>query len=283
MQTAPMWVKCRKSYHPAYGLTGPPMMQQDLAISETMRAQIKGLDQATRNSQDAISLIQTAEGALTETHSILDRMRELAVQSSNDTYTANDRNEMQKEVDQLKSEIDRIANTTSFNNKNLLDGSSSALVSADKNSTQIFMRGALSANGVSAAGTYKIRIVASTGGNAEILTSNVMQDKTNNGAVAAMGTQLSDIAQFYDVNGKFLLDNPATITLVQGDGQRSQFNINGNDTLSQVAAKFKTAIASDLGQKNVNGVGANTAAFGQYNTTAVSGTSRKCCRNLCSP
>ncbi|WP_312420714.1 flagellin N-terminal helical domain-containing protein [Anaerospora hongkongensis] len=93
-----------------------------LAISEKMRGQIRGLDQAQRNSQDAISLIQTAEGALNETHSILQRMRELAVQSSNDTNTDVDRKSIQDEVNQLSDEIDRIANTTEFNTKKLLNG-----------------------------------------------------------------------------------------------------------------------------------------------------------------
>ncbi|TSI07325.1 flagellin [Lysinibacillus sp. BW-2-10] len=93
-----------------------------LAISEKMRAQVRGLDQASSNAQDGISLIQTAEGALNETHSILQRMRELAVQSSNDTNTDTDREELQKEVDQLISEIDRIGNTTEFNTKKLLNG-----------------------------------------------------------------------------------------------------------------------------------------------------------------
>ncbi|MCT8140151.1 flagellin [Anaerobacillus sp. CMMVII] len=94
-----------------------------LAISEKMRGQIRGLDQASRNAQDGISLIQTAEGALNETHSILQRMRELAVQASNDTNTDADRGELQKEVNQLISEIDRIANNTEFNTKTLMNGS----------------------------------------------------------------------------------------------------------------------------------------------------------------
>ena len=94
-----------------------------LAISEKMRGQIRGLTQASRNAQDGISLIQTAEGALNETHAILQRMRELAVQAATDTNTAEDRIEIQKEIDQLKSEIDRIGNTTEFNTKKLVDGS----------------------------------------------------------------------------------------------------------------------------------------------------------------
>ncbi|MBC2582587.1 flagellin [Clostridium sp. DJ247] len=94
-----------------------------LAISEKMRGQIRGLDQASRNSQDGISLIQTAEGALNETHSILQRMRELGVQASSSTNTDIDRGEIQKEMDQLIDEVDRIATTTEFNTKKLLDGS----------------------------------------------------------------------------------------------------------------------------------------------------------------
>ncbi|GEC91891.1 MULTISPECIES: flagellin [Brevibacillus] len=98
-----------------------------LAISEKMRGQIRGLDMAQKNSQDGISLIQTAEGALTETHSILQRMRELAVQSSNDTNTDSDRAELQKEIDQLIEEVDRIANTTEFNTQKLLNGAKSGI------------------------------------------------------------------------------------------------------------------------------------------------------------
>lgn len=93
-----------------------------LAISEKMRGQIRGLDMASKNSQDAISLIQTAEGALNETHDILQRMRELAVQASNDTNTEADRGEIQKEINQMTSEINRIGNTTEFNTQKLLNG-----------------------------------------------------------------------------------------------------------------------------------------------------------------
>ncbi len=94
-----------------------------LAISEKMRAQTRGLSQAFNNSNDGISLIQTAEGGLNETHSILQRMRELAVQSANGTYQQEDRDAMQLEVDALKSEVDRISKSTEYNGIKLLDGS----------------------------------------------------------------------------------------------------------------------------------------------------------------
>lgn len=93
-----------------------------LAISEKMRGQIRGLNQAIRNAQDGISLIQTAEGALNETHSILQRMRELAVQAANDTATNDDRAQLHQEVSALIEEIDRIGKTTEFNTQKLLSG-----------------------------------------------------------------------------------------------------------------------------------------------------------------
>ena len=93
-----------------------------LSISEKMRSQIRGLDKASANAQDGISLIQTAEGALNEVHSILQRMNELATQAANDTNTSDDRNAIQSEIDALAAEIDRVAETTQFNTMNLLDG-----------------------------------------------------------------------------------------------------------------------------------------------------------------
>ena len=108
-----------------------------LAISEKMRGQIRGLGQASRNAQDSISLIQTAEGALSESHSILQRMRELSVQSANDTNTDSDRGELQNEVKQLITELDRIGNTTEFNTKKLLDGSAKGVAEAVNGSLRI--------------------------------------------------------------------------------------------------------------------------------------------------
>ena len=94
-----------------------------LAISEKMRGQIRGLDMASKNAQDSISLIQTAEGALNETHAILQRMRELAVQSANDTNVTSDREALQLEIESLSDEVSRIANNTEFNTQKLLNGS----------------------------------------------------------------------------------------------------------------------------------------------------------------
>lgn len=95
-----------------------------LAISEKMRGQIRGLDQANRNVQDGISMIQTAEGGLEETTNIIQRMRELSVQAGNDTNTAEERTNIQSEIDQLATEITRISTTTEFNGQKLLDGTS---------------------------------------------------------------------------------------------------------------------------------------------------------------
>ncbi len=108
-----------------------------LAISEKMRGQIRGLDQASTNAEDGISMIQTAEGALTETHSLLQRMRELAIQSSSDTNTEDDRTQIQNEIDQLTQEVDRIANTTEFNTKKLLNGDRKGAVTGKSGSGTI--------------------------------------------------------------------------------------------------------------------------------------------------
>ena len=94
-----------------------------LAISEKMRSQIRGLDRASTNAQDGVSVVQTAEGALNEVHSMLQRMNELATQAANDTNTSQDRTQIQSEINQLTSEIDRVQSTTQFNTMNLLDGS----------------------------------------------------------------------------------------------------------------------------------------------------------------
>ena len=107
-----------------------------LAISEKMRGQIRGLNQASRNAQDGISMIQTAEGALNETQAILQRMRELSVQSANDTNVNTDRAAIQEEVDALGKEIERIATSTEFNTKKLLNSGVAVKVHIGANSSQ---------------------------------------------------------------------------------------------------------------------------------------------------
>ena len=126
-----------------------------LAISEKMRAQIRGLDQASRNASDSISLIQTAEGALNETQSILQRMRELAVQSANDTNVSIDRASIQQELTQLTSEINRIGNTTEFNTQALLNGAKLNNYTLTVTGTGI-SGGALGASAVVASGTLTL-------------------------------------------------------------------------------------------------------------------------------
>ena len=155
-----------------------------LAISEKMRAQIKGLDRAVSNAQDGISMIQTAEGALSETHSMLQRMRELAVQAANDTFTQEDRGYIQLEIDQLKEEIDRISNTTQFNKRKLLDGSAAALWSTSNLSTKVVINGGLrqvDQFGQKSAleGNYKISINTEPG-QGEIRKSDIFKIKHKN-------------------------------------------------------------------------------------------------------
>ena len=103
-----------------------------LSISEKMRSQIRGLNKASSNAQDGVSLVQTAEGALNETHSILQRMNELATQAANGTNTSVDRSAIRAELDQLTSEINRIQSTTQFNTMNLLDGTFSGAINQMK-------------------------------------------------------------------------------------------------------------------------------------------------------
>ena len=152
-----------------------------LAISEKMRSQVRGLDRAVANTQDGISLIQTAEGALGETHSILQRMRELAVQGANDTLTQQDRSYIQEEIDQLKEEITRIGNTTQFNKKKLLNGDSAGLWSSSDMETKAIINGGLRevdqfGQKKSVEGNYKIRVKAEPG-QAQVQKSDIMTIK----------------------------------------------------------------------------------------------------------
>jgi flagellin len=213
-----------------------------LAISEKMRSQIRGLDQASRNAQDGISFIQTAEGALNETHAILQRMRELAVQAANGTYTSQDRSQIQKEIDQLTSEIDRIAGTTQFNTKNLLDGTSSALVSTDKITTRVFMRDGLRqldqfGQKAPGGGNYELKITA-TPGDTEVLKTDIMRIKhetvTVSGGVgsyskltgAAVGLSVAVLQNFTGPSGVLLTGVQFVFTGANGSNGEA-FNVDG--------------------------------------------------------
>ncbi|EPY2289539.1 MULTISPECIES: flagellin [Clostridium] len=163
-----------------------------LSISEKMRAQIRGLNQASRNSQDGISLIQTAEGALNETHSILQRMRELGVQAANDTNVTVDRSAIKDEITSLKTEIDRIAKTTQFNEKNLLNG-------------DLAKTGAKLQIGANSSDDLKLDINISNMGSASLGVSNLAVDTHDNArktidsvneAIKKVSTQRSKLGAF---------------------------------------------------------------------------------------
>ncbi|WP_312193451.1 flagellin [Exiguobacterium sp.] len=165
-----------------------------LAISEKMRAQVRGLDQAGRNAQDGISMIQTAEGALNETHDILQRMRELAVQSGNDTNTDSDRNEIQKEVNQLTSEINRIGNTTEFNTKKLLDGTKT---NVDVKVNTVGSAAVAGTGGT--AGVYKIDLTGMDGGSIEVGGKTITFDSDASTTAAKIAAD-TDLANEYTMS-----------------------------------------------------------------------------------
>jgi len=159
-----------------------------LAISQKMKAQISGLNQAGRNAQDGISLLQTAEGAMSQTQSILQRMRELAVQSSNDTNTTTDRSQIQLEVTALTTEIGRIASSTQFNTQNLVDGTfKGKLIQVGANAGQVISVtvATMTAAGLSVSG---VSVSSQAGANAAISSISkaidlVSTDRANLGAL----------------------------------------------------------------------------------------------------
>ena len=166
-----------------------------LAISEKMRRQIRGLTQASSNAQDGISCVQTAEGALTEVHDMLQRMNELAVKAANGTQTSADRGYINQEVQALVSEIDRVASTTTFNEQNLLDGSFKKVglqVGAESNQLITLDIAAMSAKGLNlvkgAAGTAgNISVGGTDGKNAQAAI------KTIKDALAQVSKQRADL------------------------------------------------------------------------------------------
>lgn len=172
-----------------------------LAISEKMRGQIRGLNMASKNAQDGISLIQTAEGALQEVHSILQRMRELAVQAANGTNTDDDRAELQKEIEQLKSEINRISTDTEFNTLKLLDGSFAKVGTWDptKNDANLVSVEVLDDNikvGSSYAITVK-KVASDTDGNITVVNITVKDAENEENPVIDDTVQNVNVANGY--------------------------------------------------------------------------------------
>ncbi len=227
-----------------------------LAISEKMRGQIRGLNQASRNAQDGISLIQTAEGALNETHSILQRMRELSVQSANDTNNDTDRGELQKEIEQLKAEIDRISNDTEFNTKNLLDGGIGQTASLGANTAEL--------NGVRAVDTNLEGTYTLTFANAATTTENF---------ISAGGIASTDVTIDNTSGATGLEAGSYTIKLsdANGDGTAATailYDANGNE-VSKTAAPIDNS-GADIVLNDAGGNALITIATGAYN--GASGT-----------
>ncbi|MFT8310764.1 MAG: flagellin [Sporolactobacillus sp.] len=243
-----------------------------LAISEKMRGQIRGLDQATRNSQDGISLIQTAEGALNETTAILQRIRELSVQASNGTATDDDRKSMQDEVSQLTSEIDRIGNTTQFNTKNLLDGSQGKLVNtAAATTTKITSASVVSASMTN--GTYQLTtanvsgsgVILNKSGSASALTSATLDTTSTTADVGETytiswddGNSASAVVTLKDSTGTALAtisqDLSSTTSFNFGSGAY-KFNISGPVNTDGVGSlTFRTEMEADYSVQNSGGV-----------------------------
>ena len=172
--------------------------------------------------------------------SIIQRMRELALQSANDTLTTNDRLEIQKEVEQLKDQVDTISQTTEFNTKKLLNGNQSALISTSSEVIKGFVTGE-----VGAGGDYNVELKTLEGGVSQMQNSQIFRDR-NTGALASGGTKLEDIEAFYGDSGEFCLNTPQTLT-ISGNGTNTTIKVDRLMTLNELAASLQNAIGSSSG------------------------------------
>ena len=244
-----------------------------LAISEKMRSQVRGLDRAVSNTQDGISLIQTAEGALSETHSILQRMRELAVQGANDTLTQQDRSYIQEEIDQLKEEITRIGNTTQFNKKKLLNGDSAGLWSSSDMETKAIINGGLRevdqfGQKKSIEGNYKIRVKADPG-QAEVQKSDIMTIKhanvlTNKSINAPDG--IKDVKVDNMAPGDYSIALTKTITAPDSATVTGAYGVGGTQYIKREARDTGKVADTDV----IVAAATGTAAADNYNEVALS-------------
>jgi len=217
-----------------------------LSISEKLRSQVKGLNQAARNAQDGISLIQTAEGALNETHSILQRMRELAVQAANDTLSADDRAAIQAEVDALALEVTRISDTTEFNGMKLLDGSFSSTsltfqIGANSGQTMAITIGTMSATAL----TINALVVDSNTNASTALTNidaAVKAVSTSRSALGALQNRLEHTIANLSVASENLAASESRIRDVDLAAEMVSF------TKSQIMQQAGTAILAQANQ-----------------------------------
>ena len=227
-----------------------------LAISEKMRSQIRGLDQASQNTQDGISVVQTAEGAIEEVGNIVQRMRELAVQGANETNTGSDRAKISEELTQLHEEIDRIAESTQFNGKDLLNGTNTVRVE----------------NGFNVTGeTGKIsKVEIQDGFDFDDLTVNEIKIKTTakNGAGTPAKVELDGITGYgiaangWDDTGKIAKDSVITISDSNGKSIKLTVSadIDQNSTANGLKIATKAATTENISGKEISlQVGANTA------------------------
>jgi flagellin-like hook-associated protein FlgL len=235
-----------------------------LAISEGLRSQIGGLKVAVRNTQDGISVVQTAEGALTETHSILQRMRDLSVQASNSGGLNDDaKGNIQSEISQLKSELDRIANTTTFNGKKLLDGSFTASFQVGANAGEtigVNIGTAMGSTGlgisgvdVTGSGAYTNAAAAGTAGGVSTTDSAsgaagslVIQTKTS-GQDFASGSY--DVAAFEGLEGTISFGGKTfDLSSVAYTDTNANGTVDAAESLAQLNTAAKTALglASDV-------------------------------------
>ncbi|MCA1040472.1 flagellin protein [Bacillus infantis] len=223
-----------------------------LAISEKMRGQIRGLDMASKNAQDGISMIQTAEGALNETHDILQRMRELATQASNDTNTDSDRGEIQKEMNQLTSEINRIGNTTEFNTKKILrgDGSNAKAVGELKlGETGAIAQTALSTGSVTPATGANLQISLTSGEGADELDGQEFTFEFNGESVKVNFSNVADAS-----------DPKANTFEVKDGGREVTISlVDGNTNQKFITSKLQEGLEAAL-QQNSN-IDANNYTF----------------------
>jgi len=207
-----------------------------LAISEKMRGQIRGLNQASRNASDGISLIQTAEGALNETHDILQRMRELAVQASNDTNVTDDRKAIKSEVDQLANEITRIGQQTEFNTKKLLTGGLSIKLHVGANSGQTIDL-AISKMCASDLGVGSAAVLVTTQGAAEtsigLINTAITKVSTQRANLGALQNRLEHTIKNVDTSSENLQAAESRIRDV--DMAKEMMNFSKNNILNQAA------------------------------------------------